>query len=160
MRVETIYAQKLKIKKNQQTQFRRFVMGKSAGDAVREYIGLNYLEVRRLLEERMIPPMAWSNYGPLWVIDHVVPFWVFDMHDRDHLRLLWHPDNLMPMFWKHNHLKQGHLRFAIELLSIRESGSIATERLLEMAIKHDKELDIYKDHARSRKALLKKRPNA
>lgn len=154
MRVETIYEQKLKIKKNQQTQFRRFVTGKGSGDAVVEYIGMNMLETRKHVEGRMIDPMTWGNYGSLWVIDHILPFWVFDMHNRDQLRLLWHPDNLMPMFWKHNHLKQGHLRFAIEVFSIHENPSVTTERLLDMAIAMDKELDIYKNAARGRKAKL------
>ena len=143
MRVETEYEKKLKIKKAQQAAFRRFVRGLSTPYKIREWIGLNYLEVKELVESRMQPTMSWQNYGSHWVIDHVVPFWIFDLKDESDLKLLWHPENLLPLVWKDNNHKQGDLRFSILLLSKRRGISIARERLIEIARKELKTQDKY-----------------
>jgi hypothetical protein len=131
MRVETEYKKKEKIKERQRAAFRRFIRGQSTPINIREYIGLNYLEVKALLESRMLPSMMWNNYANHWVVDHVVPFWIFDLSDEKELKLLWHPENLMPMLWKDNNYKQGDLRFALLLLTRRKGYSLARERLIE-----------------------------
>lgn len=134
-RVESKYQKAAKIKKRQQAEFRRFIRGEGTPVKVREYIGLNWQETRLLLENRMLPSMSWNNYGTHWVIDHVVPFWIFNLEDPAELKLLWHPDNLMPMIWKDNNLKQGDLHFSIRLLTRKKGYSITIERLMEKAQK-------------------------
>jgi hypothetical protein len=143
MRVETEYEKKLKIKKKQQSAFRRFIRGRSTPVAIREWIGLNYLEIKVLLEARMLDTMNWKNYGSYWVIDHVVPFWLFDLNDEADLKLLWHPDNLLPLVWKDNNHKQGDLRFSLLLLTRRSGYSFAAERLIERVEKEIKVQDKY-----------------
>lgn len=143
MRVETEYQKKLKVKKKQQAAFRRFMRGKQTPVTIREWIGLNWLEVKAVLQNRMHPSMNWQNYGSHWVIDHMVPFWLFDLNDEKHLRLLWHPENLMPMIWKHNNHKQGALEVAIRILTKRKGYSLTRERLIEILEKESKVLDIY-----------------
>jgi hypothetical protein len=143
MRIETEYAKKLKIKKKQQAAFRRFMRGQATPWPIREWIGLNWLEIKAILQNRMLPSMNWQNYGSHWVIDHLVPFWIFDLNDEAQLKLLWHPENLFPMIWKHNNHKQGALSRAIRILNKRMGYSIARERLIEIAQREDAVLDVY-----------------
>lgn len=143
MRIETEYEKKLKIKNKQRAAFRRFVRGQSTPVHIREWIGLNYQEVKILLESRMLPAMNWANYGSYWVIDHVVPFWLFDLEKESDMKLLWHPDNLMPMIWADNNHKQGDLQFSITKLSLGNYRTHAAEKLIEIAIKAKKVMDKY-----------------
>lgn len=141
MRVETEYYKKLKEKKKQQAAFRRFMRGLSTPVKIREWVGLNWLEIKVLLESRMLKSMSWNNYGSHWVIDHIVPFWIFDPRNDSDMKLLWNPANLLPLVWKDNNHKQGDLRFAI--LKLRKVGSYATERLIERCEKELKVMDKY-----------------
>ncbi len=142
MRIETEYQKRLKEKKKQQANFRRFLRGDATPMKVREYIGLNHWELKELIESRMFQPMSWNNYGSYWVVDHLVPFWIFDVNNEDDMKLLWHPDNLFPMVWADNNHKQGDLRFSI--LKLRKiKGSIIVERLIERCQNEIKHLDKY-----------------
>lgn len=143
MRIETEYQKKEKIKNGQRAAFRRFIMGRSTPINIREWIGLNYLETKVLLESRMLNTMTWQNYGTHWVIDHIAPFWIFDVENELDLKLLWHPDNLMPMIWKDNNHKQGDLRFSILKLTRRKGGSSTVEKLIERLEKEIKVQDKY-----------------
>lgn len=143
MRIETEYQKKVKIKDGQRAAFRRFIMGRSTPIKIREWIGLNYLETKVLLESRMLNTMTWQNYGTHWVIDHIAPFWIFDVENESDLKLLWHPDNLMPMIWKDNNHKQGDLRFSILKLTRRKGGSATVEKLTERLEKEIKVQDKY-----------------
>jgi len=143
MRVETEYAKKLKIKKRQQTAFRRFLRGQSTPIDVRGYVGMNYLEIKVLLESRMQSCMNWQNYGSHWVVDHIVPFWLFDTENEADMKLLWHPDNLLPLIWKDNNHKQGDLRFSLLLLTRKKGYSYVVEKLIERVEKEIKVQDKY-----------------
>jgi hypothetical protein len=143
MFVETKYERKLKIKKRQQAAFRRFIRGQATPINIRDYIGLNWQETKILLESRMQENMTWQNYGSFWVVDHVAPFWIFDLEDEKDLKLLWHPDNLMPMIWADNNHKQGDLRFAILKLQRRKGYSLTTELLISRLEKEIKVQDKY-----------------
>jgi hypothetical protein len=142
-RVETEYQKKLKIKKAQQAAFRRFLRGHVTPIKIRDWIGLNWQEVKVLLESRMQSTMSWQNYGTHWVVDHVVPFWLFDATDEREMKLLWHPDNLLPLIWKDNNHKQGDLRFSLLLLTRRKGSSFTTEKLIERVEKELKVQDKY-----------------
>ena len=142
-KTETVYQKKKKIKQRQLADLRIFLRGKGSGGKVREYIGLNVGELKILLESRMKPSMSWNNYGKHWQVDHVVPFWLFDMDDEKDLKLVWHPDNLLPLIGKHNNHKEGNLEFALSVL--RESPwSHRTEILMERVEKELKIMDEYK----------------
>lgn len=142
-RVQTEYEKKLRIKQKQQAAFRRFIRGQATPIKIREYIGMNWQEVKILLEARMQESMNWNNYGSHWVVDHVAPFWIFDLHNEVDLKLLWHPDNLLPLIWKDNNHKQGDLRFSILFLSQRKSYSYVSERLIERLEREIKVQDKY-----------------
>lgn len=138
-KVETEYQKKLKIKKSIQAAFRRFLRGLATPVKIREWIGLNWQETKVLLESRMLPTMSWQNYGTHWVVDHIVPFWLFDLDNEADMKLLWHPDNLLPLVWKDNNHKQGDLRFALLLLTRKKGYSVAVEKLIERV---EKELKV------------------
>ena len=140
---ETEYQKRLRFKKRQQTNFRRFVRGHNINEEIRELIGFNHREIKVLLEAQMLDTMNWSNYGRHWVVDHVVPFWLFDPTDKGDMKLLWHPENLMPMLRKDNMHKQGDLSFSIRKLSKIKGFSITAERLRERAETALKVLDKY-----------------
>lgn len=146
MKVETEYYRKLKIKKKQQLAFRRFLRGLSTPIGVREWVGMNHQEIKWELEAKMQPAMSWQNYGTYWVVDHVAPFWIFDIEDEKELKLLWHPENLLPLIWKDNNHKQGDLRFSLLLLSKRKGFSAVREQLIIKLEKGIKVLDKYLVH--------------
>lgn len=143
MRIETEYYKKLKEKKRQQMAFRRFLRGQSTPVHIREWIGLNWQETKILLESRMLPSMNWQNYGTHWVVDHIVPFWIFDVHNEADMKMLWHPDNLMPLRWANNNHKQGDLRFSLLLLTRKKGYSLTVEKLIERVEKEIKVMDEY-----------------
>lgn len=143
MHIETEYQNKLKIKKRQQAAFRRFIKGQSTPVDMRGWIGLNHFEIKELLETRMQPSMGWQNYGTHWVIDHVVPFWLFDVTNESDMKLLWHPDNLLPLIWKDNNHKQGDLRFSLLLLTRIKRYSYVIEKLIERVENELKKQDKY-----------------
>jgi len=143
MVTETEYKRKLKIKKRQQISFRRFVRGEATPIQIRYFVGLNHWELKAWFESRMLPNMTWDNYGSYWVVDHIVPFWLFDVDNDSDMKLLWHPDNLLPFILKDNNHKQGDLRFSLSLLKNRKEFSYAIEKLMEKVEKEIKVQDKY-----------------
>lgn len=140
---EKEYLRVLREKNKQRAAFRRFIRGQSTPIKIRDYIGLNYLETKELLKIRMLPTMFWNNYGSHWVVDHLVPFCVFDVHDEKELKLLWHPENLMPMIRKDNTIKQGDCRFSLLILTRRQGYSYERELLIERCEREIKKLEKY-----------------
>lgn len=142
-KTETVYQKKKKIKQRQLADLRIFLRGKGSGVKVREWIGLNVGELRILLESRMQPSMDWKNYGKHWQVDHVAPFWIFDLENEKDLKLLWHPDNLLPLIGKDNLHKEGDLRFALRLFHKMTPWSHTIEKLIERLEKEIKVQDKY-----------------
>jgi hypothetical protein len=130
-KTEGVYQKKLKIKNKQLRWLRMFLRGQATPVNLRAWIGLNAGELKVLLDSRMQPSMDWKNYGKHWQVDHVAPFWIFDLDDEKDLKLLWHPDNLLPLIGKDNTHKQGDLRFALRLFQKWPHPSTATERIME-----------------------------
>lgn len=142
-KTEVVYKKKEVIKKVQQAQLRRFLRGLATPMKLREWIGLNAGELKVLLDSRMQPSMDWKNYGKHWQVDHIAPFWIFDLEDEKDLKLLWYPDNLMPLIGKDNNHKQGDLRFALRLFQKMTHGGYIIEKLIERLEKEIKVQDKY-----------------
>jgi hypothetical protein len=142
-KTEILYKKKETIKKKQQADLRRFLRGQATPNNLRNWIGLNQTELKILLESRMQPSMDWKNYGKHWQVDHVAPFWIFDLENEKDLKLLWHPDNLMPLIGKDNNHKQGDLRFSLILLHGAKKWSRQIEMLIEKVEKEIKVQDKY-----------------
>lgn len=141
-KTEAVYKKKEIIKKMQQAGLRRFLRGQATPIKLRDWIGLNAGELKVLLHSRMQPSMDWKNYGKHWQVDHIAPFWIFDLEDEIDLKLLWHPDNLLPLIGKDNNHKQGDLRFAL-LLFQKAKWSFTIEKLIERLEKEIKVQDKY-----------------
>lgn len=142
-KTEGKYKKKEIIKKVQQAALRRFLRGQGTPIKLREWIGMNVGELKVLLDSRMQPEMNWNNYGKSWHVDHVAPFWIFELDDEKELKLLWHPDNLMPLFGKDNNHKQGDLRFSLILLQHAKRWSPTIEKLIEKVEREIKVQDKY-----------------
>lgn len=142
-KTEILYKKKDIIKKVQQAALRRFLRGQTTPIKLREWIGLNAGELKVLLDSRMQPSMDWKNYGKHWHVDHVTPFWMFDLEDEKDMKLLWHPDNLLPLIGKDNNHKQGDLRFALLLFQKMPNWSHTIERLIERLEREIKVQDKY-----------------
>lgn len=142
-KTEGVYQKKLKIKAKQLRWLRMFLRGQAIPIDLRGWIGLNAGELKVLLDSRMQPEMNWNNYGKLWQVDHVVPFWLFNLEDEKDLKLVWHPDNLMPLAGRDNIHKEGSLEFALDVLQ-KIPWSPRVEMLIERVEKEIKVLDKYK----------------
>lgn len=65
-------------------------------------LGCSLPEFRSRLERLFLPGMTWDNFGSLWHIDHVVPFWLARPLTPDRLRKLCHYTNLRPLLASDN----------------------------------------------------------
>lgn len=105
------------LKKKYQIAFRRWLIHHSPGRGIGQYIGADLPVVRKWVNDRLLPDMTWSNYGELWVIDHVVPLRLFDLAKEDELKIAFHYKNIMPLYREDNLYKEGAIEFSIEILS-------------------------------------------
>jgi hypothetical protein len=105
-----------RLKKKQQIAFRRLMLGQAPSYQIREYVGLNYLEIKAWISKRMIPGMSWNNYGDEWHIAHVVHLSHFDLTKEEDCRLAWNYRNLFPLFNVHFALKEWDIGFSQRLL--------------------------------------------
>lgn len=118
----------------QSTEFRNFISWKGRGKRISKNLGCDLSFLREWIEDKFVGNMAWENYGKVWVIDHIVPFRMFDIFNEVDLKICWNYRNLMPIFKHDNVKKQGNVFFAFELLyELREKDSTYTklyERIL------------------------------
>ena len=61
-------------------------------------IGCSLLELRRHLESQFRLGMNWHNYGPVWVLDHIVPLSKFNLFRNAEVLRAFHYSNLQPLF--------------------------------------------------------------
>jgi hypothetical protein len=90
----------------------------------------------------MLPEMNWSNYGQVWVVDHIAPVRLFDFMKNEDLRVVLHYKNLMPLLKEDNLHKEGAIDFSIKILSLIPQCEI-TNRLLSVLYKESERLDKY-----------------
>jgi hypothetical protein len=119
------------IKKRQHIAFRRFMTGKAPSLKMREYVGLNYLELKEWINSRMLPGMNWNNYGDYWVISHVVPLSLFDLSKEEDCKLAWSYFNLIPILEGDIYRMTGQFRFFIVYLKALEKSPIV-DRLIDI----------------------------
>lgn len=105
-----------RLKKKYQIALRRLMLGQAPSAKIREYVGLNYLELKQWLSSRMLPGMNWNNYGEEWNIAHVVNLIHFDLSKDEDCRLAWYYKNLMPLFARDIPLKENDLGFSEMIL--------------------------------------------
>lgn len=125
------YEEVLKEKSRQLQDFRRFITFKAPGNLVKQYLGSDLGFVRQWIETMFTNGMTWENYGSVWVIDHIVPFRMFDLFKEEDLTLCWNYRNLMPLLDADNLKKQGNVFFAFELLYERKEKDYIYQQLFE-----------------------------
>lgn len=64
-----------------------------------ELIGCKIEEYRKYQESMFFPEWAWSNYGELWEIDHIIPCSSFDLTKLEEQQKCFHYTNTRPI-WK------------------------------------------------------------
>jgi len=96
--------------------FKAFITYKGRGTIIPDYLGADIGFVREWLQDKFINEMSWENYGEVWVVDHIVPFRMFDPFDESDLKLCWNYRNLVPLYRHDNLKKEGNVFFAFELL--------------------------------------------
>lgn len=117
------------LRKKYQIAFRRWLTEHAPGTTITPYIGADLEFVRKWIADRMLPGMNWSNYGQLWVVDHVVPVRLFDFNRNEDLQIVLHYKNLMPLLREDNLYKEGAIDFSIRIIEALEQCNI-TDRLL------------------------------
>jgi hypothetical protein len=119
------------LKKKQSIAFRRFMTGQAPSLKIREYVGLNYLELKTWITSRLLPGMNWNNYGEYWIVSHIVPLSMFDLYKEDDCKLAWSYLNLLPILKEDIHRMEGQFRFFAEYLQRLERCPIV-DRLIEI----------------------------
>lgn len=142
MRQDISKATQSNLKKRYQISFRRWVVNESGGGPVARFIGADRSFVRQWIQQRFLSPMTWSNYGDIWVIDHIVPLRLFDVSVDAELKICFHYKNIMPLFKADNLYKEGALDFSIRALEKVESCEI-TEKLKERLLAEIGRMDKY-----------------
>jgi hypothetical protein len=130
-RQKTEYEKKLLQQQGQLNDFRNFIKFKSRGTRVLKYLGNDLAGTREWIEGNFMVGMTWENYGSVWVVDHIVPFRMFNLFDENDLKICWHYKNLMPIFDEDNLKKQGNAFFSFELLHELKDKDIFFKKLYE-----------------------------
>lgn len=92
------------------------MVNKTGGGTVARFVGADLDTVRKYLSAHFVNGMNWSNYGTVWVIDHIVPLRLFDMTNDGDCSIGFHYKNTMPLFREDNLYKEGDLRFSMLVL--------------------------------------------
>jgi len=127
----TAYNKKLVEQQRLSGAFRRYINWNGTGDGIRDYLGADLNFIRSWIQNMFIGEMKWENYGKVWVIDHIVPFRMFDIFKEEDLILCWNYRNLMPIFDEDNLKKQGNIFFSFELLRERKDKDHIYQKLYE-----------------------------
>lgn len=78
-----------------------------SGSAIKD-LGCSVGELKLYLESKFIDGMSWENHGQ-WHIDHIKPFAMFNLSDRQQLLKSCHYTNLQPLWAEDNLLKSNKL---------------------------------------------------
>lgn len=111
--------------------FKKFITWKSPGLIVKDYLGGDIAFVRGWIEDKFINEMTWENYGKVWVVDHIVPFRMFDPFKEEELKICWNYRNLQPIYSHDNIKKEGNVFFAFELLYELREKDLIYQKLYE-----------------------------
>jgi len=100
---------------------RRIVTMDAPGKQFAKYLGLKAEPFRQFLQTILPPEFNTGNYGQLWVLDHIVPIFLFDMTNKQDLHACWNYINVIPMPMMLNRLKGVSTEFSLRELEIRST---------------------------------------
>lgn len=130
------------LRKKYQIAFRRWLTNHAPGSTITPYIGADLAFVREWISFRMLPEMNWSNYGQVWVVDHIAPVRLFDFMKNEDLEIVLHYKNLMPLLKEDNLHKEGAIDFSIKILELIPRCRVV-ERLLSALYMENDRLNKY-----------------
>lgn len=82
---------------------------KRKSERTSELIGCTPRELIAKLEAQFLPGMDWSNWGPVWQIDHEIPCRAFDLTVKEERFKCFHHSNLRPLWSGENAKKQDRM---------------------------------------------------
>lgn len=112
-------AESYKLKKKYGIALRRILTTNVPSKKFVRYLGATPQEFKRLIVLQLKPEFTMDNYGRVWVLDHIVPVFLFDQEREDDLLLCWNYINTIPMPLRFSRLKGVSLEFALEELELR-----------------------------------------
>jgi len=81
--------------------------GKAKSARTMELVGCSSPHLMDHLEKQFLPGMTWENYGPVWHVDHMMPFDSFDLSYPEQQRQCCHYTNLQPL-WGPENISKGN----------------------------------------------------
>lgn len=108
-----------KIKKKLGVALRRYVLTDNPCKRLQRYIGLDQPTFQAYIAAQLRPGMTLSNYGKMWVLDHIVPLFLFDHSSDSDLKIGWNYANVIPMPPMLNRLKGVSVDFSQKELARR-----------------------------------------
>lgn len=98
-----------KLREKQRGIFRQFmdVRGRRNSDTLRmrTWVGITPQELRRQFQSQFQDDWNFSNFGTVWVIDHIIPLVKFNLESPEECAKAWHHTNLRPLGRSENAVK-------------------------------------------------------
>jgi len=91
-----------RISRSLRKRFKKFKKKKRTVGKLTDWIGADWMTIRRWLEGQFNSGMTCKNYGIRWNIDHIRPLASFDLSDPIQAAQAWHFSNLQPMWIQDN----------------------------------------------------------
>ena len=74
-----------------------------------ELIGCSKEELKAHIESQFVEKMSWSNYGRVWVIDHILARIRFDMTNPEEQKIAFNYTNMQPLYRLQNNQKHAKI---------------------------------------------------
>ena len=92
-----------KLTKSLRSRLHGAIKNNHKGGSAVSNLGCSIEELKKHLEGKFKPGMAWDNYGFYgWHIDHIVPLSSFDLSNPDEVKQACHYSNLQPLWAEEN----------------------------------------------------------
>lgn len=95
-----------RLKRNLRSRLQQALHGRAKSAGLMELLGMKIKEFKIYLQGQFASGISWSNYGPVWQVDHIRPCASFDLTDPAQQRECFHWSNCQPLFVIDN-LKKG-----------------------------------------------------
>jgi len=124
-----------RLKKKYAIALRRILTDHTPSKNFTRYLGLSARACRAFITLQLKPPFTIGNYGRMWVIDHIVPLFLFDQKKETDLFICWNYLNIIPMPLALNRLKGISLEFALQELELRRTWNTASPVLKQLELR-------------------------
>ena len=109
----------VRLKHKYAAALRRIVSNDAPSKEFIKYVGLNQLEFRAFISSQLHPEFSALSYGRSWVLDHIVPLFLFDLDKEEELYTCYSYLNTIPMPLLLSRLRGISIDFALKEMDIR-----------------------------------------